>query len=66
VEVDIGSGDEVVDDAGHQNLAAEGLAGNACGVVDRGVEGFSVIATSEDPQTGLVKLVLRKALDRRS
>ena len=27
-------------------------------------EGFSVTATGEDPQTGLAKLVLRKALDR--
>jgi GNAT superfamily N-acetyltransferase len=27
-------------------------------------EGFTVTATSEDPQTGLAKLVMRKALDR--
>ena len=27
-------------------------------------EGFSVTATSEDPQTGLAKLAMRKALDR--
>ena len=38
MEVDPWTSDEVVDDVGHQNLATEGLAGDACRVVDRRAE----------------------------
>ena len=69
VEVDAGTGDEVVDDVGHQNLAAEGLAGDACRVVDCRAEEVvafveRVACVSSDPDSNRRRDVSECADDR--
>ena len=48
---------------GNDDLTLEVWAVNRRAVAFYEREGFSVTATIEDPQTGLAKLVMRKALD---